>query len=63
MMWQEAMKTCFLEGGILAVIEDNAQAHDIKSMITSGITSGPYFVGVRRLEYYGEHYTVKGNLF
>lgn len=56
-MWQEAMKTCFMEGGTLAVIENSAQALDIYKMIDGRFW---YFVGVRRLFSQSDYYTVKG---
>lgn len=60
--WEKAMKTCFLEGGILAVIEDSAQALDVQSMLGN---NPPYFVGVRQLDSRDDIYTVKGknNIF
>ena len=56
-LWEEAMKTCLLEGGILVVIEDSVQAQDLTLMLKQDL---PYFVGVRRLNQTGEFYTVKG---
>ncbi|CAH0686111.1 unnamed protein product [Spodoptera exigua] len=58
--WQGAMKTCFMEGGILAVIEDSAQARDVYNMVDG---SPEYFVGVRRLFSQSDYYTVKGHKF
>lgn len=59
-MWQEAIKTCFMEGGTLAVIENSAQALDIYKMIDGRFW---YFVGVRRLFSQSDYYTVKGQKF
>lgn len=58
-MWQDAMKTCFMEGGILAVIENSAQAKDVYDIIDDS----NYFVGVRRLFSQSDYYTVKGQKF
>ena len=67
-LWQDAMKTCFIEGAILAVIENQAQAEEVRNMIEREIS---YFVGVRKITYQhpayktvkNTYYTVKGNRF
>uniref|UniRef100_A0A2A4JLW8 C-type lectin domain-containing protein n=1 Tax=Heliothis virescens TaxID=7102 RepID=A0A2A4JLW8_HELVI len=59
-MWQDAMRTCFMEGGILTVIENSEQAEIIKNMISY---DEAYFVGVRRLFSRSDFYTVKGQKF
>ncbi|KAJ8720356.1 hypothetical protein PYW07_012399 [Mythimna separata] len=59
-VWQEAMKTCFMEGGVLAVIENKAQAEEIRNMLENGEM---YFVGVRKMFSSAEYYTVKGQKF
>lgn len=53
------MKTCFMEGGILAVIENSVQAEEIKKIVE---TKESYFVGVRRLLPRGDFYTIKGKV-
>lgn len=54
------MKTCFVEGGILAVIENEAEAKEVRDMLEVGES---YFVGVRKMTDNGYnliYYTVKG---
>ncbi|KAJ8712812.1 hypothetical protein PYW08_008116 [Mythimna loreyi] len=58
--WQEAMKTCFMEGGSLAVIDTDTQAQEIRSIID---IQKSYFVGVRKLLSQGDFYSVRGKKF
>lgn len=60
MMWQDAMRTCYMEGGILTVIENSEQADIIRQMLSY---DDRYFVGIRRLFSRSDYYTVKGTKF
>ncbi|KAJ0175119.1 hypothetical protein K1T71_009260 [Dendrolimus kikuchii] len=56
-MWQDAMHTCFMEGGTLAVTDNIADTHSLQNLIGS---NQYYFVGFNRLFHNGDLYTVKG---
>ncbi|XP_075976863.1 uncharacterized protein LOC142977059 isoform X2 [Anticarsia gemmatalis] len=56
-MWDEAMRTCYMEGGILTVIQNEEEANTIRKMMKG---DSHYFVGIRRILSRGEYYTVKG---
>ncbi|KAJ8711157.1 hypothetical protein PYW07_008399 [Mythimna separata] len=58
--WQEAMKTCFMEGGTLAVLDNPEQANQIRIIIDNSQT---YFVGVRKLLPEGDFYSIRGKKF
>lgn len=56
-MWDEAMKTCYMEGGILAVFENKEQSDALVDELYRGST---YHIGIRRIFSQSDYYTVKG---
>ncbi|XP_047997803.1 C-type mannose receptor 2-like [Leguminivora glycinivorella] len=59
--WTEAMQTCFMEGGILAVVTNTDEADIVFQRLPE--YEEEYFVGFRRLFPNGDFYTVKGQQF
>lgn len=59
--WDEAMKTCYMEGGILAVLENNNEADILRETLRENLKSQSiYHVGIRRTISQGDFYSVKG---
>jgi len=53
--WLAAMQTCYMEGGVLAVLEDS---HHV-----TGEYSQKYFIGLKKSFSSGDFYTVKGQKY
>lgn len=57
-MWDEALQTCYMEGGILVVIENENEAVAINDFLSSG---SKYHIGIRKLTSRHDYYTIKGS--
>ncbi|CAG4935223.1 unnamed protein product [Parnassius apollo] len=55
--WEDAMHTCYMEGGILSTGIDSSELHDILNMITEG---KQFFMGFRRIMPQNSFYSVRG---
>ncbi|XP_063828630.1 secretory phospholipase A2 receptor-like [Ostrinia nubilalis] len=61
MNWSKAMETCFMEGGMLVVIESELEAQIIREKITYVNRDQSYYSGFKQILGNQEYYTVKGH--
>lgn len=61
-VWTEAYRTCYMEGGMLTIIQDENEASWLQDFLNSnGNHELIYHVGTHRVTPGGEIYTIKGN--
>ncbi|XP_026764939.2 uncharacterized protein LOC113523245 isoform X1 [Galleria mellonella] len=56
--WHEASHTCFMEGGLLVVVETNIEAEILKSLMTR---YNHYLAGYKKITSDSGYYTLKGS--
>ncbi|KAL0829349.1 hypothetical protein ABMA28_004130 [Loxostege sticticalis] len=61
MNWSRAMETCFMEGGMLVVVESELEASIIRQKVLLDYNNNIYHAGFKKIFPNKEYYTVKGH--